>query len=125
MSTKRSLIIVISGVVIVAIAIWMTSYSLFRSEASIRASLIKQTPLGTSSTDVRAFVEKHGWLVKNYVGNSGFLKQDSGRPSEVVGVSSIKGNLGDYWLMNITAFWGFDNSNRLIDVWVWRTYDAP
>lgn len=125
MSTKRLLIIVITGVVIVAIVIWMTSYSLFRSEASIRTSLLKQTPLGTSSTNVRAFVEKQGWLVRNYVGNTGFLKQESSKPNEEVGVSSIRGNLGDYGPMNITAFWGFDNSNRLIDVWVWRTYDAP
>jgi hypothetical protein len=125
MSTKRSLIIAVSGVVIVAIGVWLFSHSLLRSEASIRTSLLKQTPLGTSSTDVRAFVSKQDWLVRNYIGSTGFDKQESGKPNEVVGVTSIEGNLGDFLNMNATAFWGFDSSNRLIDIWVWKTYDAP
>ena len=125
MFAKRKLIIMAFGLVIVAIGAWFYSHSLFRSEASIRASLLKQMPLGSNSVDVREFVDKHGWLVRNYVGNTGFLKQETSAPSEVVGVTSIEGNLGDYWLMNVTAFWGFDSSNRLVDVWVWKTYDAP
>ena len=125
MSTKRSLIISVSGIVIVAVGVWIFSHSLFRSEASIRASLLRQTPLGSSSSDVRAFVDKQGWLVRNYVGSTSFLKQESGRPSEVVGVTSIEGNLGDFLNRNVTAYWGFDSSNRLMDIWVWKTYDAP
>jgi hypothetical protein len=125
MSTKRSLIISVSGIVIVAVGIWMFSHSLFRSEASIRASLLRQTPLGSSSSDVRAFVDQQGWLVRNYAGSTGFLKQESGRPSEVVGVTSIEGNLGDFLNRNVTAYWGFDSSNRLMDIWVWKTYAAP
>ena len=98
---------------------------MFSSEARIRASLLSQTPIGTSSTVVHAFVERQGWLARNYVGNTGFLRQESGKPSDVVGVSSIKGNIGDYGPMNITAFWGFDSKSQLIDIWVWRTIDAP
>jgi hypothetical protein len=125
MFAKRKLIIIAFGLVIVVIGAWFYSHSLFRSETSIRASLLKQMPLGSNSVDVREFVDKHGWLVRNYVGNTGFLKLEAGAPSEVVGVTSIKGNLGDYWFMNVTAFWGFDSSNRLVNVWVWKTYDAP
>jgi hypothetical protein len=122
---RIALIVLIAGVVIIAISALMSPHYLFRSEAGIRASLLKQTPLGTSSTDVRAFVDKQGWLVRNYVGNTGFLRQKSDGPNDVVGVSSICGNLGDFWNMNNTAFWGFDSRNQLIDIWVWRTFDAP
>ena len=125
MLKKRNLIIAAFGLVIIAIAAWFYSHSLFRSETRIRASLLKQMPLGSSSADVHEFVDKHGWLVRNYIGNTGFVKQEAGATSEVIGVTSIRGNLGDYWLMNVTAFWGFDSSNQLVDVWVWKTYDAP
>jgi len=125
MLKKRKLIIAVLGLVIIAVAAWFYSHSLFRSETSIRASLLKQMSLGSRLMDVREFVEKRGWLVRNYTGNTGFLKQVAGSPSQVIGVTSIEGNLGDYWLMNVTAFWGFDSSNRLVDVWVWKTYDAP
>jgi hypothetical protein len=124
LSTKRLLIVTIT-VVITAIAIWIYSHSLLRSEVSIRASLLKQTPLGTSSAEVRAFVDKQGWLVRNYVGSTGFVKQELGTPNEVIGVTSIEGNLGDFLTMNVTVFWGFDSSNRLVDIWVWRTWDMP
>lgn len=122
---RIALIVLIAGVVIIAISALTFPHYLFRSEAGIRASLLKQTPLGTSSTDVHAFVDKQGWLVRNYVGNTGFLRQKSDGQNDVVGVSSICGNLGDFWNMNITAFWGFDSRNQLIDIWVWRTFDAP
>jgi len=126
MSTKRSVIIAISAV-IVAIGVWTSSCSSLRSEASIRASLIKRTPLGSSSSDVRAFVAKEGWLDRSYVGTSGFYKQEPGEPAHEVGVSSICGQLGHYWLpfrTDVTAFWGFDTNGHLIDVWVWKTTDA-
>ena len=111
--------------VIISISVWFFSHSYLRSEASIRASLLKLTPIGTNATEVRLFVKKQGWLVPNYIGNTGFLKQVSGLPSEVVGVTSIQGNLDDFLNRNVTAYWGFDSSGNLIDIWVWKTYDAP
>ena len=120
------LIVLISIAAIVALNVFIYSPYLFRSEAGIRESLLSQTPIGTNSTEVRAYVDGHGWLVRNYVGHTGFLKQEFGKKKdEVVGVTSIQGNIGDYGPMNITAFWGFDSKNQLIDIWVWRTFDAP
>ena len=100
-----------------------------RSESSIRASLLKQTPLGSSLSDVRAFVAKKRWLDQSYTGtNYGFYKQEPGEPAHTIGVSSICGHLGHYYLpfrTDVTAFWGFDGDGRLLDVWVWKTTDAP
>src|SRR5688572_25621628 len=103
------------------------SRSILRSENSIRATLLKHTPLGTKSEEVRAYVEKRGWLDRRYTGEGGYLKQEPGVPPMVVGVSSIKGKLGHYYLplrADVTAFWGFDAEGRLIDVWVWKTVDG-
>jgi hypothetical protein len=119
-----SAFIAVSGVVIIAIGVWFFSHSLLWSAANIRALLLRQTPLGTRSTDVRAFADKHGWLVRNYVWSTGFLKLESSKPNQVIGVTSIEGNLGDFLNMNVTAYWKFDSSNRLIDIWVRKTYDA-
>ena len=50
------------------------------------------------------------------------------RLPETVGVTSIEAEVGRYWLpfcTTVTAFWGFDSEGRLIDVWVWKTPDAP
>jgi hypothetical protein len=129
MFKKSSLAIVTSGIVIIAIGFFVSSCSSLRSESSIRASLLKETPLGSSSSDVRAFVANQGWLDRSYAGtNFGFYKQESGEPAHEVGVSSICGQLGHYWLpfrTDVTAFWGFDTNGHLIDVWVWKTTDAP
>ena len=70
---------------------------------------------------VRKVMADKGWLVSSYVGNAGFVT----REQKVVGVTSIEGNLGDLGPMNVSAFWGFDRDDRLVDVWVWRTFDAP
>jgi len=129
MTTKRTFAFGIFGVAFIAISIFISSCSSMRSEASIRTSLLKQTPLGSSSSDVRAFVAKKGWIDQSYAGtNYGFYKQDPGEPAHTVGVSSICGQLGHYYLpfrTDVTVFWGFDVSGHLIDVWVWKTTDAP
>lgn len=96
------------------------SSSIFTS--GIREALLSQTPIGTSSTDVRTLLERRGWLVESYVGSTGFLKLDSGMQNEPVGVSSLRGNLGDYGPVSISVFWGFDSNNRLIDIGVSRIF---
>jgi hypothetical protein len=128
MSIKRPLIIGISGIAIIAIGLFVSSCSSLRSESSIRASLLKQMPIGSSSSDVRTFVAKKGWLDQSYAGtNFGYYKQEPGEPAHTVGVSSICGQLGHYYLpfrTDVTAFWGFDADGHLMDVWVWKTTDA-
>jgi hypothetical protein len=130
MSTKRSLIIALSGVVIVAIiGVWVFSLSLLRSEASIRASLLKQTPLGTSSVEVRAFIDKQKWVVDKkqeldywiYLSSNDRLWHQDSKLREVIFTNSFNVHIGHYWLplpVTVTAFWGLDTSNRLIDIWV-------
>ena len=117
--------VTIACVLLLGVAGWLLSDSLLRPVALIRASILKETPLGSTSDAVREVLKRKGWLVANYVGSTGFLKQESGASNEIVGITSIRGNVGDLAVMNVSAFWGFDIDGRLIDVWVWRTFNAP
>jgi len=127
MFQKRSFLIAALIVAVIVVGGFLFSRSWLRSEASIQRSLLKQAPLGTSSTEVLAFIRKEGWEISGYDPTRGFLKQDPLKPNATVGDSHVQVHLGYYWLpfrTDVTAFWGFDKSNRLIDVWVWKTIDA-
>jgi len=128
MFRKRKLLFSAFGVAVVALITWLFVFSLHRPESSIRASLLRSTPLGSTTQEVRTFVERQGWLDRNYIGDAGFLKQGTRAPAVVVGATSIRGELGHYQSMPfqtyVTAFWGFDTNDHLIDVWVWKTVDG-
>lgn len=102
-----------------------------KPEKKIEAALLEMTPIGSKDSDVRSIVEQKGWLDPKYGGTTGFLKQETGKPDQTVGKTSIRGHLGAYrgfpvpLRTDVTAFWAFDEENRLIDVWVWKTTDAP
>jgi hypothetical protein len=96
-------------------------------EKFIEKSLLEETPLGASFEVVASKLTKHyGKIEKNP--NAGFLCQD--RPgSSLVGVKSIRVELGDYYhfpigTTSVTAFWGFDKDGKLIKIWVWKTADS-
>src|SRR6266568_2806319 len=119
MSWKRLTIVAAFGVVVIVITLWACSNSLLRPETDIRASLLKETPIGSSSAEVAKLLKQKGWIDRNYLGTSGFLKQEPGKQAQVIGATSLAGHLGQYHLRfrtDVTAFWGFDTNNRLIDI---------
>ena len=69
-------------------------------------------------------VARRGWRPV-YDEDKGFLFQQAGKPASVIGVSSIRAELGSYFDLPfrtyITVFWGFDESGELMEVWVWKT----
>jgi hypothetical protein len=94
----------------------------------IRVHLIREQPIGTSMPAVEAWIKKAGWKYSASP-NVGFLKQED-RKNSVVGASSIKADIGDYWRFpflttSVVAYWGFGPDGKLIDVWVWKTTDGP
>jgi hypothetical protein len=114
-----------SAILLVVILVGGCS-DLRRNAEKIEASLLLLTPLGSSPEAVLEVVKAKRWKTAGYRLN-GFYRQ---RPkAEVVGVSSIEASLGDYWFFpigttNATAFWGFDENGRLIQIWVWKTTDT-
>ena len=124
-STKRNL--TIGAVAIVSATVFVLANPLRRSDDHIRGQLLRHTPLGTNMTDVRKFIESKGWKVDQYREDVGFLDQRT-RPNTVVGKKHIRAELGAYqdipWRAYVTVFWGFDEQSRLIDIWVWKAWDA-
>jgi hypothetical protein len=116
---KRPLIIGIAGIAIV-IAAWCYLRPVLKSEASIRASLLAQTPVGSSMDEVRALAEKHGWIGPAVRTDSymAFYPHTTG-----VNITAFAGCL---WhdpfpcRTRVVATWEFDDSHRLYDIRVHR-----
>lgn len=101
--------------------------SLRRSEETIRKRLLAEVPLGSQMSLVEQQIERHRWEVSYISQDAGFLDQRT-KPYSEKGSKSIRASLGDYqgfpFMVNVTVFWGFDESGALIDVWVWKTEDS-
>jgi hypothetical protein len=95
-------------------------------ESFIEASLLRMAPLGSSSDEVQRALAKKGYGARLVA--TGFYKQKEPARPEVVGSSSFRVELGQYstfLVTSVSAFWGFDRSGKLIEVWVWKTVDGP
>ena len=97
-----------------------------QSEETIQMRLLYEAPLGSTAEQVEAMILGHGWEMMYPLANRGFYDQRV-KPARDVGAKHLRASLGDYydfWKVNVTVFWGFDQDERLIDVWVWKTSDA-
>jgi hypothetical protein len=103
---------------VIAIALGVgCSVRLRRDPASIEASIVEITPLGSNPDTVLEAVKKKDWRTAGHNERSGFYKPQGANP-ETVGVSHIEAFLGDYFAFpfgttSATAFWGFDPPNHL------------
>lgn len=96
------------------------------SEQALREGILRDTPLGASMERVALYCQSSGWSCKRSE-VAGYLDQ---KANKVVGVKSIRGDYdekkgGVSMPSSISVFWGFDADGRLLDIWVWRTIDAP
>lgn len=125
MITKRKFVAFLMFALVVLAA--LTFLPLRRSEQAIRNQLLRQHPIGTPLSNIVQSVERTGrefWVNTN----SGFWHQRV-KPQVEVGEMSIRHELGEYRVFplgtrSVTAFYGFDSSGRLIDIWVWKTTDS-
>ena len=96
--------------------------------AEVQQVLLGKTPLGSSMEDVLKVIEQNGWALRHVDEKRGFPDQRTG-PPRPTGSKHIQADAGDYlgvpFISNATIYWGFDDSGKLIDAWVWRTTDAP
>lgn len=125
---KKRLNVWLPTIFILTIVLIVASNPLRRSEAHIRAELLSAMPLGSPLESVEQYIVREGWEVVWISKTHGFNHQDLS-PSREVGTKSIRSNLGDYqdipFAANVTVFWGFNDQSKLIDIWVWKTWDAP
>jgi len=116
---KRPLIIGLAGIVLIGAA-WFHLRPAFMSEASIRASLLAEMPIGSSMAAVRALAEKRGWIEPG-VKLDGYMIFPAGTSG--VDVTAFSGRLRPDpfpYRTEVGATWQFDPSNRLFDIHVSR-----
>lgn len=95
--------------------------------SSERAELLRVTPKGSSIEQVLNLCQMRGIQCQRS-DTAGYLNQDTGK---VVGARSVWATIKaerSYVLPTVSttsAYWGFDQEGRLLDIWVWRTTDAP
>jgi hypothetical protein len=99
-----------------------------RDAQTIRESFLRDRPVGTSLAQVKQWLVSEKRLAPQ-VNATGFVKRDTPKGT-IVGVRSIQVTLGEYrtFLLLKTCvevFWGFNEREELVDVWVWKTTDGP
>jgi hypothetical protein len=106
-------------------AAWL--YPLWESEDGVREWILRQTPLGSSSNEVRTFIAKRGWKSKyDWMGTPSPVSEK--QFPAVKGSHIIGADLGGYqglpFHVDLDAYWGFDASGRLIDLRVRKMADG-
>jgi hypothetical protein len=122
----KTCIVAIAGIGVICATLF--SSSMRKDPSTIEQALLREKPLGTQMAEIERWLA-HDKKLAPTASNVGFLRQHP-PPSRVVGVKSIKAKLGEYFSFpllrtSVVAFWGFNERGELIEVWVWKTIDAP
>src|SRR5215469_5073430 len=113
---------------VAAIFLFFALNPLRHSATSIENRLYRITPLGTSyETATNKLSKVFGNI--SFSDKTGFMRQDALAPPELVGTKSIHVYLGNYYQIPIGttavgAYWGFDNTDKLIEIWVRKDTDS-
>ena len=90
-----------------------------RSDAEVRAWLCSITPLGSNRNEVQAIVDARGWSDKRYQKT---VPSPAKKPF-------LGGEIGGYqgmpWYVFVSAFWEFDEDNRLKNIQIRHIIDSP
>ena len=104
-------------------------YNYLRSDAEvIQSDFLKRFPVGSTMDEIEKSLQAEGMTLK-VSKNTGFSRWEKEDFVEI-GKRSIRVELGEYrssllTITSVTAFWAFDEQNKLIEVWVWKTIDGP
>ncbi len=114
---------ILAVVFVLSIGATMTACA---EETRVRNELLEKTPIGTTFDQVLSFCASNN-LKCRQSNTTGYLNQKTG---QIVGVKSIWAVVSERKEMplsttSIAAYWGFDKDGRLLDIWVWKTIDAP
>jgi hypothetical protein len=114
---------------LIASVCFLPGCMLHRSAASIRGTLLKQTPVGTHYEAVEASVKSKGWHWEPSAWSGPYrsvkrtdFEAAAGSPTNVVS-KEMRAYLGDYrvWPLfqcQVFGYWLFDTKNELMDVYV-------
>src|SRR6185312_12330187 len=116
---NRPIIIGITGITIIIVA-WFCFRPALRSETSIQASLLTQTPLGSNMDTVRVFAQKRGWIGPAPRIDSYTIYPGHAPSVTVTAFGGLVWHDPFPYHTLVAATWEFDPSNRLYDVHVRR-----
>ncbi|MDR1689050.1 MAG: hypothetical protein LBS21_10625 [Clostridiales bacterium] len=137
-NTKRIVlsVIILAGLIM---AIVVISHPFFKSPEKIMNEVIKLTPMGTHIDDVANLVNSKVIIKRLKKGERGpIISYDSGYVSpgdtvpgwpviegarSVVGYKSVKVSYDTFAGMYFSIYWGFDKEGKLIDIFVYKTWD--
>jgi len=105
-----------------------TGLPLHKNPDKIRAALLTQTPVGTTSDNVVQQLQAHNYSMNRV--KTGYVRRTGESSFEEVGVASIKADLGKYYFFpfgttDVTGYWGFDVDGKLVNIWVTKDGDTP
>jgi hypothetical protein len=107
---------------VLAVTAVLCANPLRRSDASVRAYLLRQVPPGSSIDTLRAVAQHEDWKIENTWSrgpHSGWGGIDGATVAWIY--------LGGYWSAlrtDLDSFWAFDDRGKLIDVRLRRMTDA-
>jgi len=129
---KKTVVIIIALSAIISLVLLLPLFNpLRRTEEGVREYLLSITPVGTSMEDVIKVIEnkkwepmyksEHGYVITKHGARGSSLDPDD----QIIGVKRIRVELGSYYRFpfgaNVTAFYGFDEDSKLIDIGIWKT----
>lgn len=99
-----------------------------KSDLEITQALLREKPMGTKRSEIERWLVQDKKL-KPTSSPVGFYRTNP-TPSRTVGAKSVHARLGEYLSFPpldtvVEAYWGFDDKDELIDVWVVKSVDAP
>lgn len=97
---------------------------LWKSNDKIRASILKQTPLGTPKEQVEAFIKQQPWTASDNETRVGDLRGEPGVESIIsYDIGTTHFSMFPF-ATDVIAYWGFDWHGRLVDVSVVENTNA-
>ena len=107
--------------VISAIVVIVSLNPIFQTEAHLRRTILRHTPMGSSMEDVRAFIDSSdNWELGIWNNERGYVLDKSLPPSQfeehIVGEKYISAWGQEFIWMGISMYWAFDENGELIEV---------
>jgi len=121
---KRTLIIAVI-LLLIAFAAWDRFRPQLTPVATIRTSLLSQTPVGTGMDEVRAFAQKRGWIGPTPQMEEYAIIRHKLPEVQVTGFPGWMPHDPFPYRSRVFIRWQFDPSNRLYDIRVTRIPDSP
>jgi hypothetical protein len=99
----------------------------WKDNEAIRQDLLKLTPLGSSLEEVESNLRTKHFSPRKSL-NAGFIRRLDGK-QEVVGAQSVWVDIGSYRTgiletTSVCAYWGFNESGKLVEIWVQKYRDG-